>query len=121
MMRASVVGTILFILFGPIVWAAHLGVSYAAHAALCAAGNRLPLGPNALPWVLGAATIVAVLLIAVALLSPNVVRTPVGAVRQGEDATFATAVMRTLGLLSLTGVGYFGLTMLLLPLCLPLR
>jgi hypothetical protein len=121
MMRPNVVGTILFILFGPIVWAAQLGVSYAAHAALCAAGDRLPLGAPALPWVLGAAMVVAVLLIAVAMLSPNLVRVPVGAVRRGEDAAFATAVMRTLGLLSLLGVGYFGLTMLLLPLCLPLR
>jgi len=121
MMRASVVGTMLFILFGPIVWAAHLGVSYAAHAALCAAGDRLPLGANALPWVLGAATVVAVLVITIAMLSPQLVRAPIGAVREGEDARFATAVIRTLGLLSLMGVGYFGLTMLLLPLCLQLR
>ncbi len=120
-MRANITGTILFILFGPIVWAAHLALSYAAHAALCAAGDRLPLGPTALPWVLGAATITAALLIAVAMLAPNLVRIPIGAVREGENATFATAAMRTLGLLSLTGVGYFGLAMLLVPLCLPLR
>ena len=121
MMRANVVGTILFILFGPIVWAIHLGVSYAAHAALCAAGDRLPLGPDALPWILGPATILALLLIGAAMLSPNLVRAPTRAGREGEDVRFATAVMRTLGLLSLLGVGYFGLAMLFVPLCLPLR
>ena len=121
MMRTNIVGTILFIFFGPIVWAADLGISYAAHAALCAAEDRLPLGPAALPWLLGAVTVVALFLIAVAALRPDLVRAPIGALRDGEPATFAAEVMRTLCLLSLVGVGYFGLTMLILPLCLPLR
>jgi hypothetical protein len=121
MIRSEIVGTLLFILFGPIVWALHLGISYAAHAALCAAGDRLPLAQSDLPWLLGATTIGSLLFIALAVLAPAVIRRTLGAVRDEEEAWFATALMRGLGLLSLAGVVYFGLSMMIVPLCLPLR
>lgn len=117
----GIVGTILFMLFGPIVWAVHLGVSYALHAALCAADDRLPLSPSDLPWLLGGATAIAALALAAALAIPGTVRTTLRAVNEGEQAAFATTVMRILSLLSLFGVAYFGLAMLVVPVCLPLR
>jgi hypothetical protein len=119
--RSSIAGTILFILFGPIVWALHFGLSYAGHAGLCAAGDRLPLGPSALPLLLGTVTAIAAALIAAGLIAPRLLRTPLGAPREGETAAFVTTLMRLLAGLSLFGVAFMALTMLLLPLCAPLR
>jgi hypothetical protein len=118
---SSIVGTLIFVHFGPIVWALHLGFSYALHAAICEADERLPLDPSALPWLLGAGTAAAALALIVGLLLPDVVGTPLHAARGGEVGTFVTSLMRLLALLSLFGVGYFGLSMLLVPICLPLR
>jgi hypothetical protein len=121
MTRSSIVGTLLFIHVGPIIWALHLGFSYGAHAAICEAGERLPLSPAVLPWLLGAATAGAALAIVAALLRPALVGTPLHAARSGEVGAFVTTVMRFLALLSLFGVGYFGVSILLVPICLQFR
>jgi hypothetical protein len=118
---SSIVGTLIYIHFGPIVWALHLGFSYALHAAICEAGERLPLSPTALPWLLGAGTAAAGLAVIVGLLFPDLVGTPLHAARAGQTGAFVTSLMRFLALLSLFGVGYFGLSMLMVPICLPLR
>jgi hypothetical protein len=118
---SSIVGTLLFIHFGPIVWALHLGFSYAVHAAICEADERLPLGPAALPWLLGAGTVAAALAILAGLLLPDLVGTPLHAARNGQTGAFVSSLMRFLAVLSLLGVGYFGLSMLLVPICLPIR
>jgi hypothetical protein len=49
------------------------------------------------------------------------VGTPLHAARAGQTGAFVTSLMRFLALLSLFGVGYFGLSMLMVPICLPLR
>jgi hypothetical protein len=62
--QAAASGTLLFLLFGPLIWAAHLLVVYAGHASLCATGGRLPLlNAAALPWLLGLVTAGALLLL----------------------------------------------------------
>ena len=113
--------TTLFVLFGPIVWAVHFLIAYGGHAALCAAGDRLPFaGRETLPWLLGTATAAALLLVAAALIRPGLLRRMLGAGSVlAEETMFLTRVMRALGALSFFGVAWAGLAMLIVPLCAP--
>jgi hypothetical protein len=54
------------------------------------------------------------------VLDAILLRTPLRAPREGESARFMTTLMRLLAGLSLLGVGFMGMSMLL-PLCTPLR
>lgn len=118
----SLVRRLLFLLFGPLVWALHLGLAYATHAAVCAAGGRLGLAVGTLPWLLGGVTLTALLALAAAFLRPAVLRRllRMAPVSRNEE-TFATSLMRLLTLLSLAAVSYATLVLLTLPSCLELR
>lgn len=52
--RSSTVGTVVHIVIGPVIWAAHLMVIYASQSALCARSLAAPV-----PVVVIAATMVA--------------------------------------------------------------
>lgn len=121
--EGSIAGTLLFMLFGPLVWALYFLVVYGGHASFCAAGDRLPGMPaEVLPILLAAATAAAMALIAGALLWPSAPRRLLRAVPAGNpEAGFVTRVMRLLALLSLFGVGFAGIAMLIVPLCQQLR
>jgi hypothetical protein len=120
--EGSIVGTLIFILFGPIVWALHLMATYAGHASLCDVGAGRPDLLAPLPVVLAAATMVAALLLGTAVVRPGLVRSVLRAVpASSPEAGFATRVMQWLVLLSLFGVTFSGLAMLILPLCQQLR
>jgi hypothetical protein len=118
---ASIVGALALILFGPIVWAAQFLVVYAGHASLCEAGDRLPVGSAAIPWLLGIATAAALVVIGAGAAWPGPLRQHlVPAASPGEGA-FLVRLMRLLALLALFGVGWSGIAMLVLPSCLQLR
>lgn len=119
--QASIVGTLVFMLFGPLVWGAQMTLAYATHAALCAAGDRLPLGAGALPVVLGGVSVVALVVLGMALAWPAPLRRWLRAPGDTEEGQFAQAVMRLLGLLALFGSVFLGITMLLVPLCMQVR
>lgn len=123
MMRSlGILGVMLYLLFGPVVWAAHFSASYAAHAALCASGDRLPLlGVQSLPALLGGATLLASVTLVALVLKPHLLDRlgPHGA--SADNAAFLRGVMRFLSLLSLVGVAWSGVAMLVLPLCQQLR
>lgn len=119
--EGSIVGTLVFILIGPLVWALHLLVAYGSHASLCAVAGAGRLA-DPLPWILGGVTLAAALILALALASPSTFRRPLRAARRDDrEAAFATGVMRVLALLSLLGVLFAGIAMVILPLCQQLR
>lgn len=120
--EGSIVGTLVFMLFGPIVWALHLLVAYGTHASLCATAASEPVANAALHLVLGGATIAAAIGLTIAAVRPPLVRWMLRAVpATSAEAGFATNVMQILVLLSLLGVTFAGLAMMLLPLCSQLR
>ena len=118
--EGSTAGSLAFLAFGPIVWALHLTVSYAGHASMCAVGPAE--GSGALQLLLGLATFIALAILVVALLRPGLIRRLLRAMPEtSPEAGFATTVMRFLGVLSLLGVSFAGMAMLILPLCQQLR
>ena len=119
---APTIGTVLFVLFGPIVWAGHLLVTYGGHASLCAFGvtsiGRLPT----LPVLLWSATAAALALLAGGLLWPSGVRRLLRVESSLEtENRWLEGLMRLLTGQSLLGVAYAGVAILLVPNCLPLR
>jgi hypothetical protein len=118
----STFGTILFVLFGPLVWAGHLLVVYGGHASFCEFGMHRLFGLPIIPTLLAAATVAALVLLAAGLLWPDRVRAVFRAGADvGEETGWLTMLMRLLTGLSLLGVAYAGVAILLVPNCLQLR
>lgn len=118
----SIFGTILFVLFGPLVWAGHLLAVYASHASLCEFGVLDLLGLPIIPMLLAAATAGALALLGAGLAWPQRLRGLLAAgVSQGAETSWLTMLMRLLTGLSLLGVAYAGISILLVPHCLQLR
>lgn len=120
---ASAIGTMLFVLYGPLLWALHFLVVYGGHASLCAVGVEagvvgLPL-PLALVW---AATLLALAGIAAGLVWPRQVQGFLHAVSLVEiDNRLLVRIMRLLALLSFLAVVFAGLASLIVPYCAQLR
>jgi hypothetical protein len=120
-----IAGALVYLLLGPLVWAAHLFLVYAPQSMLCA--FRLTgfanAGPLLIEAVVGAVTLLAAIPLLLAILFPH------GAARllraagflRGENGAFMVLVMRLLAALSLAGVLWAGATLLLLPACAQLR
>jgi hypothetical protein len=111
-------GIILAVLFGPIVWAAHLLVLYGAHAVVCAAAARTGDTTALLVPVFASTTALALALAALPLLMP---RRLVGLFHwrghaEGEDR-FLQSLMRWLAGLSLVAVAANGIALLTVPVC----
>lgn len=110
------VATILYLLFGPIVWAAHLTVTYGAHTLVCARGG----GAELAAWIVYAATAIGVAILIGAMLYA------LGRRRAAEGANepvrrFEHDVMWLLALLSTAGVIWGGATVLFVSPCMVLR
>lgn len=110
-------GIVLAVLFGPIVWAAHLLIIYGTHAVVCAGAGH-GVGTTApLVSVFAAATALALVLVAVPLVAP---RRLAGLLyhRQAEkEERFLLSLMRWLGGLSLVAVAANGIALLMLSAC----
>lgn len=116
----SITGTLVAMLFGPLVWAAHLLIAYGAHSSLCVAGDRLPLlSADDLPLLLWAATAIALLLTIGHAVFPGVVHRALRA--GGDDRPFTGVVARTLSGLSSVAIVFAAIVIATIPLCAGLR
>jgi hypothetical protein len=120
----QMIGTLVFIMLGPILWAVQLTLIYGAQSSLCAfgvgvgsdGGNMLAAG------IVIAASAMCMVLAGVALARPDAsygLITSAGV--PSEQRGFLVGVMRLLAGLSLLAMLYAGLGAVLLPACAQLR
>lgn len=120
MARQSTIGALLYVLFGPVVWAAHFTLIYGAQAMLCALAAESD--PSlAVRGIVAALSAVALALLVAAALQPDRIYTALGA-GPWPIATqnFQRRVMVLLMMLSLFGVVASAATASL-PVCAALR
>lgn len=117
-MRAAV-GTLLFLLLGPITWALHFGMTYALQSVTCA---MAPESYPAMQWVAGAATLLAAGTAAVAAYWPLPFAKLTGADRWAvRRSDFLARAMRLLALLALIAIVTLTVPLFLLVPCGTLR
>jgi len=115
----QMIGTFLFLLTGPILWAAQFTAIYGAQSSLCAFA--------ALPHhviggiVLGISLLVTIVSVLTLLWPGAVFRLLTGTEPPAEQADFLLGVMRPLGALSTLAMLYFGSAAAILPACADLR
>lgn len=107
------IAAILYLLSGPLVWAAHLTIVYGGHTLACARGG----GPELAAWIIYAATALGVATLIGAI---------VYALRQHQAESdpvlrFQHDVMGLMAFLSMAGVIWGGATVALIAPCLMLR
>jgi hypothetical protein len=117
------IGTLTFILIGPLLWAAHLTAIYGSQSSLCAFDVGVSAGDsNTLVSVLVVVvTLVCIGFLAVAIWRPQPI---LGWLAPGEppiDLAFLTWVMRALSCLAALAILYAGTASILLPACAQLR
>ena len=108
-------GIILAVLFGPLVWAAHLLVVYGAHAVMYAMAGRSAGMTSALIPVFALSTALALVLVAIPLALPRHLADLLCRRPSDDDDRFLLSLMRWLAALSLIGVVANGLAMLMVP------
>lgn len=113
------IGTLVFLIFGPILWALDLTMIYGAQSSLCAF-EALP--QSAIALLIGGVTLGLIFVVAWALLRPDpFFGALTGATPPDEQWPFLVAVMRGLAGLSLLAMVYFASAILLMPTCPALR
>lgn len=120
----SSVGTITYILIGPLAWALHLTVIYGSQSTLC---TFVP--PQPVIFDLGLVEIIVTIASVVTALAPALLLWRSAATKrvlnapgaESPDASFHDALARLLGLLSIIGIVWAGLIVALLPPCAALR
>ncbi|MBG0792886.1 hypothetical protein IYY11_05645 [Methylocystis sp. H62] len=120
-MREPLGGALLYVLFGPVLWAIHLTLIYGGHTLLCALGvSSDALSPSIISFSVAIVTIVTL----VVLLAAVVATIFKGGARgdRGSAATFfLDKLMMALALLSGFGVALGGASALIVEPCLMLR
>jgi hypothetical protein len=116
------VGTIIYILFGPIVWAVHLLLIYGFQSAGCAlTGYSRDLAFYG-TWGIVLITAIAALKLGFAAVRPNLLERSLGAdVWTGNLRAGNRAMMRLLAGLSIYAILASGLAPLIVPICASLR
>ncbi|MGE0701058.1 MAG: hypothetical protein AB7O57_18325 [Hyphomicrobiaceae bacterium] len=116
--RGSTVGTLAFMLVGPLIWAAHFTFAYGYQSVACAIGDRYPVLQDniVLPLVL-ATLLAAALLVFSLVLHPALETLARAASWQPPQIAFQRRVMLSLAVLSLFGVVAGGTAVLVLPPC----
>jgi hypothetical protein len=112
--------TLFGVLFGPIVWAAHLTLIYGLQSVACALASPSPALLGLDPVQLAIAALTAAALLAIAAHSA-VARQPAGNTGEEELAAFLDGAMLLLALLSAFGITGQGGAALIIPACPPLR
>jgi hypothetical protein len=113
----KLVGTILYLLLGPIVWAVHFTIIYSTHALLCERG--LAGGPLDARLIIAVATGIG-LVISIAATLAGWRSRRANRDTQGVSA-FQRDVMSLLALLATIGIAFGGATALFVTPCLLLR
>lgn len=115
----QMIGTLVFILTGPILWAAELTAIYGAQSSLCAFGAvpQVTVG-----WLVIAISLVLLLADIVAIVRPfPLFNLLVGGSPPPDQRAFILGAMRGLGSLSALAMLYFMLAATFLPACAQLR
>lgn len=118
------IGTLVFMLIGPILWALQLMLTYGAQSSLCAfaAGSTTGGSNPAASWTVIALTGACMILAATAMLIPSrSYRLVTGAEPPPEQRNFLVWTMRALTALSLLAMLYAGLGAAFLPACAQVR
>jgi len=114
-MRGSTLGTILYLLNGPILWAVHFTAIYGAQSTMC--GRDLPAPVQTV--VLG--TTIAALIPLAAITAWPAWASRLLRKRNAEIPHALVAIARWLSLLSAIAILWAGATALWIPPCPPLR
>lgn len=115
----QMIGTFVFLLTGPILWAAQLTAIYGAQSSLCAFAA---LPQHVIGGVVIGISLLVIIVSVVTLLWPVAVfRLFTGSTPPEEQDRFLLTVMRLLGALSTLAMLYFGLAAAILPACADLR
>jgi hypothetical protein len=111
-------GIVFAVLFGPLVWAAHLAVLYGAHASVCAAASTVGGGgpPSPIVPALALATAIALGLVSLPLAFPKRFDGFLSA-RAEDEKRFLLSLMRWLAGLSVVAVLANGVALLTVPPC----
>lgn len=120
---ASIVEILIYLLIGPLVWAAHLMVIYSTTTLICALGQRSNWGAaGTVSAVVIAATAVALAIVAVSTARPRQARSLLGVKNTSDSMTaFLDRAMRILGALSLVAIFWAGATVIVVTPCVQLR
>ncbi len=116
-------GTLVFILTGPIIWAIHLTLVYGSQSSLCAfnAGESAT-GRNVVVGIILAVTVLCIAATGYSAARPGFVHALIArASLPAEQAGFIVTVMRILAGLSILAMFYAGLGAVMLPACEQLR
>ena len=121
MSRRSTIGTMIYLLLGPIAWGVHMTLAYAVQSTACAlAGDAPP--ETAIRVFIVAITLIAVGVVAWGAAQPDRLATRLGTGAWPEDtARFQRQVMTLLALLSIFGLIAAGVGAVMLPVCAQLR
>jgi len=109
-------GIVFAVLFGPLVWAAHLLVLYGVHASACAAVASVGGTPRPLIALLALATAIALLLVSLPLVLTKRFAGFLALAPEAENR-FLLSLMRWLAGLSVVAVGANGIALLIVPPC----
>lgn len=120
--RKPMIGAVLCMLIGPIVWAIHFTMTYATHTLLCTGGiaSSEGRGFGLTALAVSALTIIALAALLIAGAAPRVLRRRGKAFEECSEA-FLARVMRSLILLSAFAIAITGATALILVPCVALR
>jgi hypothetical protein len=117
------IGTLLYLLAGPLLWAAHLTVIYGSQSSLCAFDiGETAAGNNSLATtVILVATAVCIGLVVAMTLRPQSIFGWLALGEVSPDRPFLVWAMRLLSALSVLAILYVGLAAIILPACAQLR
>ena len=116
-MRRSTIGTMLYLLNGPILWAAQLTTIYAAQAMMCARDL-----PQPIPAIVFVTTIAALVLLVAIMARPVQVSRLLRASKPNNEVHCChIGISRMLSLLAAVAMVWAGATALWIPACPPLR
>lgn len=113
----STIATMLFLLWGLIVWGLQFSLVYVGHTFLCGLGGQ----EHASSILVGTATVFSVALIAPIVIAPVQVSRLTGLERQRPDTNAIITIARLIGALSLIAAIWTGSAALIVQACVSLR
>jgi len=109
----STLGTLAYLLLGPLAWAMQLTILYAGHTLFCSQGGAPALGDG---LVVGVSAVLA-LLVGGFLLFPLAVARILGLTREMDARAAYDRIARIAGILALVAIVWTGTTAVLVEAC----
>jgi hypothetical protein len=110
-------GIVFAVLFGPLVWVAHLAVLYGVHSSVCAAALHAGSSPYPVISILVLATAFALAVVSLPLTQSKRFAAFLAARAIDGEGRFLQSLTRWLAGLSMVAVVANGLALLLVPPC----